>query len=59
MEAVDLSRIDRRLADKIEAEVDQIKAEIVRNGHCDVRLEGRTFRVYSDRPHLFVSKAGL
>lgn len=44
-EAVDLSRIDRKLADKIEAELEQINNEIALNGYSEVTVDGQTFRV--------------
>lgn len=44
-EAVDLSRIDRKLADRIEADLKRINAEIETNGFSDVTVDGKTFRI--------------
>ena len=44
-EAVDLTRIDRKLADKIEANLATIDADIKRQGYSDVTVEGTTVRV--------------
>jgi hypothetical protein len=44
-EAVDLSRIDRKLADKIEVELDRIKEEIAAQGFSDVTVDGKTYRI--------------
>jgi hypothetical protein len=44
-ETVDLTRIDRKLADAIEADLNRIKAEIVSQGYSDVRVDNKTFRV--------------
>jgi len=44
-EAVDLSRIDRRLADRIEKDQTRINEEIERHGYSDVTVDGKTFRV--------------
>jgi hypothetical protein len=44
-EAVDLSRIDRRLADRIEKDQTRINEEIERQGYSDVTVDGKTFRV--------------
>jgi hypothetical protein len=44
-ELVDLSRIDRKLADKIEAELDSIKRDIEQRGYSDVMVGGHTLRV--------------
>jgi hypothetical protein len=44
-EAVDLTRIDRKLADKIEAELERINADIKRQGYSDVAVDGKTFRI--------------
>jgi hypothetical protein len=44
-ELVDLSRIDRKLADKIEAELDSIKRDIEQRGYSDVMVDGHTLRV--------------
>lgn len=44
-EAVDLTRIDRKLADTIESQLDRINAEIALQGFSDVTVDGKTFRV--------------
>jgi hypothetical protein len=44
-EVVDLTRIDRKLADKIEADLERINEEIKRQGYSDVTVDGKTFRV--------------
>jgi len=44
-EAVDLTRLDRKLADKIEADLVRIKDEIARQGYSDVSVDGKTFRI--------------
>jgi hypothetical protein len=44
-EAVDLSRLDRKLADKIEADLVRINEEIARQGYSDVSVDGKTFRI--------------
>jgi hypothetical protein len=44
-EAVDLSRIDRKLADKIQADLERINKEIALHGYSDVTVDGETFRV--------------
>jgi hypothetical protein len=44
-EVVDLARIDRKLADKIEADLKRINAEIQSQGYSDVTVDGKTFRV--------------
>ena len=44
-EVVDQTRIDRKLADKIEAEREKIDREIQSNGYSDVNVDGQTFRI--------------
>jgi hypothetical protein len=44
-EAVDLSRLDRKLADKIEADLPRIQQEIKDQGYSDVTVDGKTFRI--------------
>lgn len=44
-ETVDLTRLDRKLADKIEADLERIKADIALQGYSDVAIDGKTFRV--------------
>jgi hypothetical protein len=44
-EAVDLTRLDRKLADKIEADLVHIQDDIARQGYSDVTVDGKTFRV--------------
>jgi hypothetical protein len=44
-EVVDQTRIDRKLADKIEAERDRIDREIQANGYSEVSVDGQTFRI--------------
>lgn len=44
-ESVDLARIDRKLADKIEAEIDRIRAEIAAKGYADVTVDEKTYRI--------------
>ena len=44
-ETVDLTRLDRKLADKIEADLAHIKDEIARQGYSDVTVDGKTFRI--------------
>lgn len=44
-ETVDLTRIDRRLADAIEANLEGIKEDIARQGYSDVTVDDKTFRV--------------
>jgi hypothetical protein len=42
-EVVDQTRIDRKLADKIEAERDRIDREIQANGYSEVSVDGADF----------------
>ena len=44
-EVVDLTRIDRKLADRIEADLERINEDIKRQGYSDVTVDGKTFRV--------------
>jgi predicted RecB family nuclease len=44
-EVVDQTRIDRKLADKIEAERERIDRDIEATGHSDVTVDGQTFRI--------------
>ena len=44
-ETVDLTRIDRKLADRIEADLQRINEEIQSQGYSDVTVDGKTFRV--------------
>lgn len=44
-EVVDQTRIDRKLADKIEAERERIDREIELHGFSDVTVDGQTFRI--------------
>ena len=44
-EAVDLTRIDRKLADRIEAELERISEEIDRQGYSDITVDGKSFRL--------------
>jgi hypothetical protein len=44
-EVVDLTRIDRKLADTIETDKQRIDEEIARQGYSDVTVDGKTFRV--------------
>ena len=44
-EVVDLTRMDRKLADSIEADLERIDEEIKRQGYSDVTVDGKTFRV--------------
>lgn len=44
-EAVDLTRIDRKLADRIESDLPRIEEEIHRQGYSEVTVDGKTFRV--------------
>ena len=44
-EVVDLTRVDRKLADKIEADLVRIREEIARQGYSDVSVDGKTFRI--------------
>jgi hypothetical protein len=44
-EAVDLTTIDRKLADAIQDRLPQIKAEIEKDGSSIVVVDGKTFRI--------------
>ena len=44
-ETVDLTRIDRKLADLIELDLERIKAEIADRGYGEVTVEGKTYRI--------------
>jgi hypothetical protein len=44
-ETVDLTRIDRKLADLIESDLERINAEIADHGYGDVTVEGKTYRI--------------
>ena len=44
-EAVDLTRIDRKLADMIQSDLERINAEIAERGFSDVTVDGKIFRV--------------
>jgi len=44
-EAVDLTRIDRKLADMIQLDLARINAEIAKQGFSEVTVDGKTFRV--------------
>jgi hypothetical protein len=44
-EAVDLTRIDRKLADMIQSDLTRINAEITEQGFSEVTVDGKTFRV--------------
>lgn len=44
-EVVDQTRIDRKLADKIESERQRIDQEIAAQGFSDVTVDGQTFRI--------------
>jgi hypothetical protein len=44
-EAVDLTTIDRKLADAIQDRLPQIKAEIEKEGSSTVVVDGKTFRI--------------
>jgi hypothetical protein len=45
LEAVDLTMIDRKLADAIEADLNRIDQDIASQGFSDVTVDGKTFRV--------------
>lgn len=44
-ETVDLTRLDRKLADAIDRDLPSIKAEIERQGFSLVTVDGKTFRI--------------
>jgi hypothetical protein len=44
-EAVDLATIDRKLADKIEADLTRINADITKRGFSEVTVDGKTYRI--------------
>jgi len=44
-EAVDLTRIDRKLADMIQSDLTRINAEIAEQGFSDVKVDGKVFRI--------------
>lgn len=44
-EVIDLTRVDRILADKIEAERSRIDEEIASKGYSDIEVDGQTFRI--------------
>ena len=44
-EAVDLATIDRKLADKIEADLTRINAEIEEHGFSEVTVDRKTYRI--------------
>lgn len=44
-ETVDLATLDRKLADKIEANLQVIQAEIAAQGFSDVTVDNKTYRI--------------
>lgn len=44
-EAVDLATLDRKLADAIEANLEQINADIATQGYSDVTVANTTYRI--------------
>jgi hypothetical protein len=44
-ETVDLTRIDRKLADLIESDLERINTEIADHGYGEVTVEGKTYRI--------------
>lgn len=44
-EAADLTRTDRRLTDKIEAQRKRIDSDIKARGYSDLAVDGKIFRV--------------
>ena len=44
-EAVDLATTDRKLADKIQADLAKIKEDIALHGYSAVEVDGKIFRI--------------